>query len=307
MRPSLSPASGPPTTVLNAMTVDVEDYMHVSAFAGVIRRDDWDRYESRVERNTRRLLDLFEGHGIRATFFVLGWVAQRHPALIREIAARGHEVASHGLTHELVYNQTPELFREETRTSKALLEDLVQAPVTGYRAASYSITSKSLWALDILVELGFEYDSSIFPVRHDRYGIPGARTEPYVHETGNGQRIIEFPLTTRDIFGYRLPVAGGGYFRIFPYGVTRAAFRSISREGRRPFIFYLHPWEIDPEQPRIKAGWLSRLRHYTNLGRCEQRLERLLAEFPFGTVRQSLAPLGLQVGGAARPSPTTAF
>lgn len=298
MNPFPSPTSAPRAigTVINAMTVDVEDYMHVSAFAGVIRRDDWDRHELRVERNTHRLLDLFDRHAVRATFFVLGWVAQRRPALIHEIAARGHEVASHGLTHELVYNQTPELFREETRISKALLEDLVQAPVTGYRAASYSITSKSLWALDILVELGFEYDSSIFPVRHDRYGIPGARTEPYVHETESGRRIIEFPLTTKDIFGYRLPVAGGGYFRIFPYSVTRAAFRSISRQEQRPFIFYLHPWEIDPEQPRIEAGWLSRFRHYTNLSRCEHRLDRLLGEFPFGTVRESLTRHGLQLG-----------
>lgn len=303
MNPSSPPVPDAAGTVLNAMTVDVEDYMHVSAFAGAIRRDDWDRHELRVERNTHRLLDLFDRHAVRSTFFVLGWVAQRRPALICEIAARGHEVASHGLTHELVYNQTPELFREETRTSKVLLEDLVQAPVTGYRAASYSITNKSLWALDILVELGFEYDSSIFPVRHDRYGIPGACAEPYVHETASGRRIVEFPLTTKDIFGYRLPVAGGGYFRIFPYGVTRAAFRSISRQGQRPFIFYLHPWEIDPDQPRIKAGWLSRFRHYTNLSRCERRLDRLLGEFRFGTVRESLTRHGLLPGGTIQNTP----
>ena len=286
--------------ILNAMTVDVEDYMHVSAFAKVIRRDQWDRYELRVERNTHRLLDLFETHNVHATFFVLGWVAQRCPDLIREIAARGHEVASHGMTHELVYHQTPDVFQKETALSKRILEDLVQAPVTGYRAASYSITHASLWALDILAELGFEYDSSIFPVHHDRYGIPDARIEPHVINTAGGKRIVEFPLTTKDIFGYRLPVAGGGYFRIFPYGVTRAAFRSIGQKELRPFIFYLHPWEIDPGQPRIKASLLSRLRHYTNLSRCEARLGRLLTEFRFGTVRESLSRAGLEPGAACR-------
>lgn len=290
------------TGIINAMTVDVEDYMHVSAFSNVIKREDWDQHELRVERNTHRLLDMFDLHSARATFFVLGWVAQRCPALIREIAARGHEVASHGMTHELVYNQTPELFREETRTSKAILEELVQAPISGYRAASYSITNRSLWALDILVELGFKYDSSIFPVRHDRYGIPNGRTMPYVHETENGQRIVEFPLTTKDILGYRLPVSGGGYFRIFPYGVTRAALRSINRREQRPFIFYLHPWEIDPEQPRIAASRLSRFRHYTNLSRCEQRLGGLLSEFHFGTVRDSLAQQGFVLEPMHRPA-----
>jgi polysaccharide deacetylase family protein (PEP-CTERM system associated) len=281
------------TGLLNAMTVDVEDYMHVSAFTGVIRMDDWDSHESRVERNTQRLLDLFDAHSVSATFFVLGWVAQRYPALVRDIAARGHEVASHGLTHQLVYNQTPKVFREETHASKVLLEELAQRPVLGYRAASYSITQRSLWALDILVELGFRYDSSIFPVRHDRYGIPGAQIAPYVHETPAGRNLVEFPLTTKGLFGYRLPVSGGGYFRLLPYALTRAAFRSINQREQRPFIFYLHPWEIDPGQPRIQAGRLSRFRHYTNLGKCEDRLKQLLGEFRFGTVQDSLAQLAL--------------
>jgi polysaccharide deacetylase family protein (PEP-CTERM system associated) len=279
--------------VINAMTVDVEDYIHVSAFARVIRRDDWDRHESRVERNTHRLLDLFDVHGVKGTFFVLGWVAQRYPALIREIAARGHEVASHGLTHELVYNQTPELFRDETRVSKLLLEDLTQKPVLGYRAASYSITTRSLWALDILGELGFCYDSSIFPVRHDRYGIPGAQVVPHEHETSSGKRIVEFPLTTKEFHGYRLPVAGGGYFRLLPYAVTRWAFRSINQREVRPFIFYLHPWEIDPGQPRIRAGRLSTFRHYNNLHRCEARLVQLMRDFHFSTVKSVLTEAGL--------------
>jgi len=281
--------------LLNAMTVDVEDYIHVSAFARVVRMEDWDRHESRVERNTHRLLDLFDAHGARASFFVLGWVAQRYPALVREIAARGHEVASHGMTHRLVYEQTPEVFREETRVSKALLEDLAQCPVLGYRAASYSITKRSLWALDILAELGFAYDSSIFPVHHDRYGIPDAQIAPYVHETTAGGRLVEFPLTTKQVLGYRLPVSGGGYFRLLPYAVTSRSLHSINRSERRAFIFYLHPWEIDPTQPRIKASLLSRFRHYTNLSKCEGRLRRLLGQFAFGTVQQSLARLALLV------------
>jgi polysaccharide deacetylase family protein (PEP-CTERM system associated) len=280
-------------TITNAMTIDVEDYVHVSAFAHVIRISDWDRHESRVERNTRRLLELFGEHGVKGTFFVLGWVAQRHPAIIREIAAHGHEIACHGLTHQLVYNQTPEVFREETHAAKALLEDIAQQPVLGYRAASYSITARSLWALDILVDLGFRYDSSIFPVRHDRYGISGARVEPYLHATPSGHTIVEFPLTTKDLLRYRLPIAGGGYFRLFPYALTRSAFRSINRRERRPFIFYLHPWEIDPDQPRIRAGWLSMFRHYNNLDKCEARLAELLRDFRFGTVQEVLTGLGL--------------
>lgn len=291
--------------LVNAMTVDVEDYVHVSAFARTIRMEEWDRHESRVERNTRRLLDLFDAHGVRATFFVLGWVAQRHPHLVREIAARSHEIASHGLTHQLVYNQTPRTFREETRISKALLEDQVQRPVIGYRAASYSITRRSLWAVDILADLGFRYDSSIFPVRHDRYGIPDAPVAPYWHDTPAPRRIVEFPLTIKRLYGYCLPIAGGGYFRLFPYAVTRAAFRSINRYERRSFIFYLHPWEIDPDQPRIRAGWLSEFRHYNNLDRCERRLERLLGDFRFASVRDVLAGLGfsgMDSGASQRPS-----
>lgn len=277
---------------INAMTVDVEDYVHVSAFARVIKVKDWDRYESRVERNTQRLLDLFDEHHVHATFFVLGWVAQRNPELVREIAARGHEVASHGLTHQLVYNQTPTVFREETRISKELLEDIVQRPVLGYRAASYSITQQSLWALDILVELGFLYDSSIFPVYHDKYGIPNARREPHRLSAPGGGTIVEWPLSTAKVFGFPLPVAGGGYFRLLPYWLTRGGLASINRYENQPFIFYLHPWEIDPDQPRINASWLSRFRHYTNLSKCEERLRRLLGEFQVDTVISGLVRQG---------------
>jgi polysaccharide deacetylase family protein (PEP-CTERM system associated) len=277
----------------NAMTIDVEDYFHVSAFASSIASTQWDSYACRVEANTDKLLGMFSDGGIKATFFVLGWVAERYPALVRSIAVQGHEIACHGYSHRLVYDQTPREFREETQRSKRVLEDLVQTPVLGYRAASYSITSKSLWALDILVELGFAYDSSIFPVRHDRYGIPGGSRQPYRLGTPSGGSLVEFPLTTVELGRYRLPVSGGGYFRLFPYLLTRMALASVNGREQRPFIFYLHPWEVDPDQPRVKSGWLSRFRHYNNLERCEPRLRQLLADFEFGTAAEVLQGLGL--------------
>lgn len=273
--------------IRNALTVDVEDYFQVSAFAASVNRSDWDSIPRRVTGSTQRLLDLFAGHGVSATFFVLGWVAEREPQLVKSIAAAGHEVACHGYGHELVYNQSPAQFREETMRSKALLEDIVQKPVNGYRAASYSITRRSLWALDILGEAGFTYDSSIFPVHHDRYGIPGTPTRPYRLLTDNGTGLHEFPLSSANLLGYRLPVAGGGYFRIYPYRVTHAGLSQINRGGE-PFIFYLHPWEIDTQQPRIRAGLVSRFRHYINLGRCEARLRRLCTDFTFTTVADVL-------------------
>ena len=280
-------------TLTNALTVDVEDYFHVSAFSKHIDRNDWDRYSCRVEANTRVLLEMFGQAGVRSTFFVLGWVAERYPALVREIAAAGHEIACHGYSHELVYRQTPAVFRDESRRSKDILEDIVQRPVRGYRAASYSIVAESTWALDTLAELGFEYDSSIFPVHHDRYGMPDAKREPHVLKTPAGHSLVEFPLSTFEIGSYRLPISGGGYFRLFPYGFTRYALQRINAKDQLPFIFYLHPWEIDPQQPRIKASLLSRFRHYQNLGRCQQRLTRLLRDFAFDTVEQVLADRGL--------------
>lgn len=274
-------------SIQNALTVDVEDYFHVSAFARNIKQSDWDSYPSRVDHNTRRLLDLFGAHQIKATFFVLGWVAERNPELIKDIAGCGHEIACHGYSHQLIYNQSRDIFREETIRSKSILEDLVQRPVLGYRAASYSITDSSRWALDILIEAGFIYDSSIFPVRHDRYGIPDATEYPHTLETLSGDSIVEFPLSTASIFGVKLPVAGGGYFRLYPYSVTKAGLLQVNRSNY-PFIFYLHPWEIDPEQPRINTSLLSRFRHYNNLDKCEARLQRLLADFEFCTVFEVL-------------------
>jgi polysaccharide deacetylase family protein (PEP-CTERM system associated) len=286
--------------VRNALTVDVEDYFHVSALASSIERRSWASRESRVVGNTRRLLELFDQFGAKGTFFVLGWVAERHPELVEDIAARGHEVACHGLSHSLVYNQSPEEFREETLRSKKLLEDITGTPVLGYRAASYSIVRESLWALDILVELGFSYDSSIFPVAHDRYGIPGAERVPHRLSTPSRKVIVEWPLSTAKLLGIGVPVSGGGYFRLLPYWLTRWGLSSINRSERRPFVFYLHPWEIDPAQPRIQASWLSQFRHYTNLDKCEERLRLLLRDFKFGTAHRGLVQMGLLPDSAAK-------
>lgn len=280
---------------VNALTVDVEDYFHVSAFAKNISRDDWDNIAPRVEQNTQKLLELFSEKNVCATFFVLGWVAERFPSLVREIDELGHEVASHGYSHQLIYNQSPNVFKEETLRSKGLLENIIQKPVLGYRGASYSITKQSEWALDILFDAGFKYDSSIFPVRHDRYGIPDAPRFPYLAETPKKNKIIEFPLTSFRFMGAQLPIAGGGYFRLFPYWFTKFAFNKIHKTEDRPFIFYLHPWEVDPEQPRIKSSLLSRFRHYNNLHKCKTRLERLLSDFEFSSVLNVLNNTELNV------------
>jgi polysaccharide deacetylase family protein (PEP-CTERM system associated) len=278
--------------IKNAMTVDVEDYFQVSAFAESIEQKDWDSHPLRVENNTHKILDMFDESNQKATFFVLGWVAERQKELVLEISKRGHEVACHGYSHQLVYNQSREVFKEETIRAKAILEDIIQQPVLGYRAASYSITEKSKWALDILAESGFVYDSSIFPVRHDRYGMPDTPEHPYKLETPAGHSIIEFPLSTAKIINYRLPIAGGGYFRLYPYWLSKLGLKQINRQ-QKPFIFYLHPWEVDPEQPRIDASWFSRFRHYNNLDKCEDRLKNLLDDFQFGTTWDVLNSLGL--------------
>lgn len=276
---------------MNILTVDVEDYFHVSAFADNIDPRQWSQFNCRVEQNTRRLLDLFDEKSVKGTFFVLGWVAERYPALVKEIVGRGHEVASHGFSHQLVYEQAPSVFRDETLRSKRLLEDLTQQPVRGYRAASYSITKKSLWALDILCELGFEYDSSIYPVYHDRYGIPDARRDPHVLAAPNGGTLIELPLSFIQLFGARIPISGGGYFRLFPYWFTRNCIRSVNGGEKLPVIFYLHPWEIDPEQPRVESSLLSRFRHYNNLDKCYSRLSSLLDDFEFTTAQDYVSTM----------------
>ena len=289
------------TRIANALTIDVEDYFQVAALAEAVDREDWHSMEYRVEANTHRLLELLERHETRATFFTLGWVAEKSPGLVRDIQKAGHEVASHGYSHQLIYNQTPEVFREETRRSKKILEDITGEPITGYRAASYSITNQSRWALDILAEEGFVWDSSIFPVHHDRYGMPGTPRWPHRLTTDNGHELAEFPLSTLKFPGYNLPIAGGGYFRLFPYWFSRWGLGSINRQGQ-PFVFYLHPWEVDPGQPRLDVKWFSRFRHYNNLDVCEQRLEQLLGHFRFtamGDVLRNLKLLEKEPSGIA--------
>jgi polysaccharide deacetylase family protein (PEP-CTERM system associated) len=278
---------------MNAFTVDVEDYFHVAALSSAISRDSWDRRELRVEGNIERLLGILDEHRVRGTFFVLGWLAERHPELVRRIAAAGHEVACHGYSHQLVYTQSPREFREETLRAKGHLEDTLGHAVLGYRAASFSVTRASLWALDVLIDAGFRYDSSIFPIHHDLYGIPGANPEPHRASAPSGRTIAEFPMSAATFFGVQVPVSGGGYFRILPYWLTRAGLRQINQRHGRPFAFYMHPWEIDPGQPRIKVGAFSRFRHYTNLERCEARLHRVLADFAFTSMHEALQQRGL--------------
>ena len=290
MSAAVAPQAAPE---LNAFTIDVEDYFHVAALSAVITRDSWSSREYRAEANTERLLTLLAECGVRGTFFVLGWVAERSPQLVRRIAAAGHEIACHGFSHRLIYQQSEQEFRDETRRSKSCLEDLIAAPVLGYRAASFSVTRDSLWALDALIDLGFRYDSSVFPIRHDLYGLPGARPEPNRLAAPSGRTLAEFPMSAARFFGVTVPVSGGGYFRILPYWITRAGLRQINRRQRRPFSFYLHPWEIDPGQPRIAASLFSRFRHYTNLARCESRLRRVLREFSFAPMRDVLRRRGL--------------
>jgi polysaccharide deacetylase family protein (PEP-CTERM system associated) len=277
----------PDGRVQNAMSVDVEDYFHVSAFEGVISRRRWDDLESRVCRNTERLLDLFAATGVTATFFVLGWVAERFPGLIRRTAANGHEIACHGYAHQLVYDLTPAQFREDVRRAKGVLEHACGTSVHGYRAPSYSITRRSLWAFDVLTEEGFTYDASVYPIRHDRYGIPDAPRHPYFVRTAGGV-LWEWPGATLRLGGQNVPIGGGGYFRLLPYAWTRRAISLVNVNERRPVIFYLHPWEIDPAQPRLHGSLVSRFRHYQNLAKTEPRLRRLLADFRFSSVHSVL-------------------
>ncbi len=270
-------------TGANAVSVDVEDYFHVSAFAGHIERGDWERLPCRVERNTDRVLALFDAAGVKATFFTLGWVAERYPDLIRRIVAAGHELASHGMAHVRVTEQDEAAFRADVRRSKRLLEDVGGCAVRGYRAASFSIGAKTLWAHAVLAEEGYAYSSSIYPIRHDLYGMPDAPRFAYRPDGGKGLR--ELPITTLRMFGRNLPAGGGGYFRLLPYALSRAALRRVRNVDRAPCMFYFHPWEIDPDQPRQSGAPLkSRLRHYTNLDRMEAKLGRLLADFPWDRI-----------------------
>lgn len=269
------------------MTVDVEEYFTVQALDSVVPRDRWPAQPLRSDRQTRRLLDLFESHGIKATFFALGWVAERQRALIKEIHARGHEVAAHSYWHRLVFEMTPEEFREDLRRVKSLLEDLTGAPVIGYRAPTYSVTKASPWAHEILVEEGFSYSSSIFPIVHDRYGIPDYSRFP-VKLNVHGRDFWEFPMTTVRVGSRNLPVAGGGYMRLLPVRTVAMAIDRVNQKERQPAIIYLHPWEIDPEIPKWKRGVLKDTRGYIGLGKMLSKLDYLLGRFPFTTVRDVL-------------------
>jgi len=283
--------------MLNALTIDVEDYFHVQAFADVISSAHWDEYPVRVERNTFRLLEILGRRNVKATFFILGWVADRCPALVRAIVDSGHEIGSHGYGHRMLTRGSQASFREGIIRAKSTIEDKTASRVTCFRAPSYSITSKTLWALEILAEFGFEYDSSIFPIRHDYYGIPDAPRFPHYWSLQSGARLLEFPPSTVRILGINVPIAGGGYLRLLPYKVTAWAIRRLNQKEDQPAMVYLHPWEIDPDQPRLVASWSSRFRQYQNLQTTEKKLTRLLDDF-------SWAPMSKVLSGYGRPIPS---
>ncbi len=280
-----------PRTVrpLNALTIDVEDYFQVSGFDTCVARKTWDQYESRVEANTYRILDLLSRAQVQGTFFVLGWVAERHPGLVRDIRRSGHEVGCHSYEHRLIYDQTPEEFRADLIRGRDILEQILGESVTAYRAPSFSITRRSEWALDLLVEEGFRLDSSIYPTHHDRYGIAGAPLEPHVLHRPAGD-LWEFPPPVWMLCGYPLPVGGGGYFRLYPYSLTRWGLSAINASGR-PFAVYLHPWEFDPDQPRLRPSWMRGFRHYVHLQKTQSRFLRLLDDFDFGTMTEALSEI----------------
>ncbi len=274
--------------IINAMSVDVEDYFQVSAFESHVNRTDWEHIPCRVERNTDRILQLFADHGVQATFFTLGWVAERYPQLVRRMVEAGHEVASHGYSHVRVTQQSPDEFRADVTRTKALLEDVSGQLVQGYRAASYSIGAGNLWALDVLAETGHQYSSSIYPIRHDLYGMPEA---PRFSFRPTDAAMIEVPVTTVKFFNHNYPCGGGGYFRLLPYGVSRWAMRRVNRRDEQSCVFYFHPWEIDPEQPRQQGvGLKTRVRHYLNLKRMEKRLTRLLNDFRWDRMDRVFLP-----------------
>jgi polysaccharide deacetylase family protein (PEP-CTERM system associated) len=272
-------------------TVDVEEYFQVSAFEGVIARADWDRHETRLVIGLTQLLELLAEAGARGTFFVLGWVAARHPLLVRAIAEAGHEIGAHGWDHRRVTDQEPEEFRRSVRDTKEILEQLTGQQVAGFRAPSYSIVPGHEWALDVLIEEGYGYDSSLFPVQRPggRYGYPGGRADPHWLTRPPG-RLAELPPAVLPVGRWRIPAGGGAYFRLFPYCLARAALRSCEARGV-PGTFYIHPWELDPEQPRLSVPWTTRIRHYSGLAHTRERLARLLREFKFTTMRETVASL----------------
>ena len=281
--------SGNHARPIHCLSFDIEEHFQVAAFASPMRRRHWEKFDSRVEQNTTKILEMLAVNNVRATFFLLGWVAERHPGLVRTIAAQGHEIASHGYGHELITSQTPVVFREDIRKAKSILEGIIGELVQGYRAPTFTITTETQWALPILVEEGYIYDSSIFPIRHDRYGMPEAN--PWIHQlTTTAGTLWEVPPSTVMIAGIRIPVAGGGYFRLFPYSLFRGFLRRVERQGQ-PLVLYLHPWELDPSQPRMDGPLFSRFRHYLNLHKTEKRLFRLVSDFKFAPIREAIQPI----------------
>jgi polysaccharide deacetylase family protein (PEP-CTERM system associated) len=279
--------------MINALTFDIEEYFHAEAFAGVVRREDWPLLESRVVRTTERLLAVLAESGTIGTFFVLGWVAERTPELVRAIMAQGHEVACHGYGHRMITRQSRSEFADDIRRAKDILEEAAGVDVIGYRAPTFSVVRETLWSLEVLAKAGFQYDSSIFPIVHDRYGIPDAERFPHKIALGSGREIAEFPLSTvRGPVG-RFPVAGGGYFRLLPYGVTSWALRRLNQREERPGIVYLHPWEIDSDQPRLPVSRRVQFRHAVNTRSTESKLRRLLRDFQFAPVRDVLSSAGV--------------
>ena len=273
---------------MHCLSFDVEEHFQVSAFWSETRRQQWDKYESRVENNTRKLVELLSQHDTKATFFVLGWVAERYPGLVKMLAAQGHEIASHGYGHELVTTQSPEQFRQDVRKAKYILEDLTGSSIHGYRAPSFSITTESQWALSIIVEEGYRYDSSMYD-RFQRCENARAGNGIVQMDTDAG-RIWEISPSTLNVWGFQVPVAGGGYFRLFPYAASKTFLQKLEKQGTN-LVMYLHPWEIDPEQPRMAGPWLSQLRHYLNLHKMEKRLTALLEDFQFGSIVEVLGSL----------------
>jgi len=276
----------------NALTVDLEDYFHVSAYEGKVRLEEWDSYPSRVAENTDRLLALLAEHNCLATFFVLGWVAEKKPEVVARVAAAGHEIACHSMLHRRIFDLTPQEFREDTRRAKAVIEDTTGKQVAGYRAPSFSVIKKSLWAMEILAEEGFQYDSSIFPVEHPSYGIPDASRSPYWINTTSG-RILEFPLPTLTLGSRRSPIGGGAYLRLLPYTYTRWAIRHLNKHENFPVCVYIHPWELDPQQPRMGGSISMRARHYFGLHSTENKLRKLVRDVEFCPLASVISQLSL--------------
>lgn len=271
--------------MLNALSIDVEEYFQVEALSGKISRASWSDIDSRIERSVDRLLQIFADSSATGTFFTLGWIATRHRQMVRRIVDNGHELASHGFEHWRVDHMSQEQFRSDAERTKKLLEDLSGETVRGYRAASFSVNEDTPWFFDTLEALGHAYSSSVYPIRHDLYGLPTAPR--FVHRAGLNQTLLEIPISTTTVFGSKVPCGGGGYFRLFPYPLSRWALRRVNRQDRQPCVFYLHPWEVDPDQPRIPHLPIkSRIRHYLNLSRTENRLTALLSDFSWSRMDQ---------------------